>query len=301
MNICVFDACNGKFSSGIVNHWKAQGHEVKTAIYPEPDWIKESDVAWFDWVDNSLIKTSNEFRPQKKRIIARLFDVDYYAGHYGAVDWTYVDDLIFINDRIQKLVMEKITLPSNVHVHNIKCGIDLDKFTLRKQPVNNKHLVWIGRYWIAKNLAGALQVYKTLVKHDHEWRMTVLGERPDPKWWEDYLNQLIEEVPGVTYVKHVPDVSAFLEDKSHLILTSFKEAFSYVTGEAMAKGIKPVINNFPSAKDIWPKKFVYTTEEDAVNMLLDDSYNPTEYRDFIETNYSLKKQLNHFDRLLCQS
>jgi len=304
MKICVSDACNGKFSKDIVNHWRALGHEVKTSIYPEYDRIAESDLVWFDWVDNSLIKMSREKPPKRGRIIARLFDIDYYANHYGAVDWEWVNDLIFINDRIMNLTMKKQKFPPHLKIHRIDCGINLDRFTFKSKPLG-RHIAFVGRLWIGKNVAMALRILATLRKEyqmtwQDDWHITILGSGWHPNWYEDYCKNLVKVLEiedAITWIGHVPDVNEFLEDKDYLLLTSFKEAFSYVVGESLAKGIKAIIHAFPDAEKIWPKELIFSTEEEAV-MRFHEGCHPIRYRKFIEERYPLKKQLEAFDKIL---
>lgn len=304
MKICVFDTCNLKFSKPIVDHWRSLGHEVKTSIYPNYEWMKDADVVFQDWVDNSLIRMSREKPFKKGKVIARIFDVDYYAGHYGTVDWNYVDHLVFINDRIKDLTLAKFKFPSHLKIHKINCGIDLEQFTLREKPLG-RHVAFVGRLWIAKNVAMAIRILATLRKEykmtwEEDWHMTILGSGWHPNWYQDYCENLVKVLEiedAITWIGHVPDVNEFLEDKDFLLLTSFKEAFSFITGECMAKGIKPVIHAFPDAEKIWPKDLIFQTEEEAVNKFHEGS-RPFEYRKFIEKTYPLEKQLQEFDKLL---
>lgn len=304
MKICVFDTCNSKFSKPIVDHWRALGHEVKTAIYPEYEWMKDADIIFQDWVDNSLKVMTKDKPPKKGKVIARMLDIDYYANHYSAVDWDYVDDLIFINDKIKNLTMSKHKFPPHLKIHKIDCGINLDRFTFKSKPLG-KHIAWCGRLWIGKNVGMALRILATLRKEyksswQEDWRMTILGGGWHPEWYEDYCKNLVKVLEiedAITWINHVPDVNEFLEDKDYLLSTSYKESFGYVIGESLAKGIKAIIHTFPDAEKIWPSELIFSTEEEAV-MKFHDGCHPIRYRKFIEERYPLEKQLRAFDKII---
>jgi hypothetical protein len=70
--------------------------------------------------------------------------------------------------------------------------------------------------------------------------------------------------------------------------------------EAMARGLKPLIHNFVGARGIYPGKYLWNTIPDFVRMATEDNYDPAEYRNFIETNYSLNKQTENIDTIFTQ-
>ena len=83
-----------------------------------------------------------------------------------------------------------------------------------------------------------------------------------------------------------------------LVSASIYESVSYVIGEAMAKGIKPVIIDRPGAKDIWGDEFLFKSVREAVAMLLPDShYESKRYRKIAE-RYSIEKQMKSIRGIL---
>ena len=58
---------------------------------------------------------------------------------------------------------------------------------------------------------------------------------------------------------------------------SYKEAFSLITAESMACGLKPVIHNWLGAKDIWGDQWTFNTIDEAVEIFLGD-YISNDYR-----------------------
>jgi hypothetical protein len=68
--------------------------------------------------------------------------------------------------------------------------------------------------------------------------------------------------------------------------------------QAMCKGIKPVIHNFVGAKEIYDKTYIWNTIDEAVEMILSDTYSSLEYRKFIEDKYEYKDKISKLNKLI---
>jgi glycosyltransferase involved in cell wall biosynthesis len=176
----------------------------------------------------------------------------------------------------------------------------MDKFPMRKDPVNNKHIAWVAERWHAKGIDYFLQFAAMLYKQDPEYKITAVGIWADNAvsgWYRAYINQFMEVNPmNVEIIENVPDMNEFLEGVSHVTCFSKKEAFSYAIAEGMSKGCKPIIHNFYGCDKIWPKKFVWNTLDEALAMV-DGPYIPEMYHKYAE-EYSVKKMLSAFDKLI---
>ena len=98
-------------------------------------------------------------------------------------------------------------------------------------------------------------------------------------------------------------MNLWYEKIDYLLHPGMKEAFCYAVGEAMAKGIKPVINKFLGSEDIWDGEFTYSTHAEAVNRFQSREFitkiKPNIlYRQYIEKNYDVKRQLKETDEFL---
>ena len=301
MKIAMSDCCRGKFSNVIANHWRDKGHQVIQNVYWEPNNCKDVDVIFFDWADNSVQRASNpedEFYKKfnvpylnDKNIILRCHDIDMWTGGLGGVKPNFVKHIVFVAEHIRR----KAKVLEGAEVHVIKHGIDTDKFTLRKSK-QNKNIAWIGRFDANKDPRLALQVIQMLPR---DYTLHILGTGPKARWQEAYWEEFIRlNDLSVTFTDRVDDVNEWLEDKSYLLHTAQKEAFGYVIGEAMAKGIKPVIHRFYGAGEVWTEEYVWDGVAQAVNMILSQEYEPDKYREFIMGIYPLSKMLEEYDKLL---
>jgi len=302
MKIYIFDSWQ-KFMGPVAEHWRALGHEVKTGMYWGPELTEICDAAYFYPVDNNLKQASRkQQKPPGLRVVAEAVDIDIYAGHPGAVNWDYVDALVVMAEHTLALLRTKAHLPPDLPVHIVPGGVDLDRFTLCQRP-RGYNIAWIGRLWIAKNLFGALQVFNELIKRDPAppWRLWCLGQRWDPLWWRKHCEAYLAANPAlaerVEFVEHVPDVNGWLEPMSFLLQTSLKEAFGYVVAEAAAKGVRPVVQDTNGALATWPRRWVFDTHSEAVEMFLHD-YDPAQVRGVIEERYPLARRLERLDRIM---
>ena len=235
--IAIFDCCRFKFMGDLIKHWEEQGHEIKKSLYWDPRMVDWADHTFFDWADMSLIRATNSNDPlykdtgltipKNKHIICRCHDIDAWCGHYHQIDWTYVSDLIFVAKHIKDLVLESLVPPPNLKIHLIKHGVNTDKFTLRKNPEKNNKIAWVGSIKGHKCIELALQV----LAENPDYELHVAGTSLD-SWELAYVNDFVKR-NNLKFFYHgqVDDINTFLEDKTYILLTSFKEAFSFAIGE----------------------------------------------------------------------
>lgn len=299
MKIAIFDHVK-KFMNPMIEHWEEQGHEVKVDRYFDPAMVHWADTSFFEFCDLSIQRASDPGdsmwdkvpQPKNKNIIVRAHDVDIWVGHHNSVQWNFVNHLVFVAKHMQDKMLSEIKLPTTTGVHLIKHGIHIEKFTYREKPMGKK-IAWIGNINHAKNLELAMQV----MADNPDYELYVLGSGLG-SWQKAHIQAFIARNNLHIYLReHVEDVNQFLEDKDYILLTSSKEAFSFVVGEAMAKGIKPLIHHFYGAEDVWPEKYLWNKVSE-VKTMLEGQYSSHEYRDFIDANYSLKKMLDEYNKII---
>jgi len=302
VKIYVFDSWR-KFWTDAIRYWEAQGHEVKTGIYWGTELTDWADVAIFHPCENNLIQASKTSKPPDTVVIAEAVDIDIYSNHPGAVNWEYVDALVFYAQHMREYAEARFKFPHDLPRTIVPGGVDLVRWTLRTGP-RGYNVAWIGRLWIAKNIFSALQVFHQLIKADpaHPWRLSCLGEKWHPdNWWRLHCQSYLEAYPAlaerVEFVQRVDDVNVWLDDKDYLLQTSYKEAFGYVIAEAAAKGIRPVVQYTTGALDIWPREWVFATHAEAVRMML-DGYDPQQVRRIVGECYPLEARMRAYDRLI---
>lgn len=319
MKIAIFDTENGRFSHYMRDHWRDLGHEVVARGGYDPTLADWADIIYIEWTDmNIQLAAKGEWlddnrnripRPilnrKDKKIVNRMIDIDMWAGHGAGVEWSGVDDLIFIAPHIQRLANQRFAQAGigNVRQHLIRPGVNLDTWTFRPQRADRvKNIAFIGELWENKGVDRAIRILIELTKqYGTNFRLHFRGTFPNANYFYHY-NQHLLDTTGIRelvtfYPDIVTDLNDWLSDKDYLLNASIKEAFSYVTAEAMAKGIKPVIHRFFGSEEIWPEKYIWTTEMDAVRALASDDYHPEEYRKYIEENYDERRMLSEIDEV----
>ena len=304
MRIAVFDSWK-KFSEPLIKHWEELGHQIRF----NPRWEEASgaDLNFFYQSDDALVKGTKEV-PLTGKIFAQCVDIEVWAGQPYAVDWTKVSGCIFMAKHIKRMVEDGAPSILNIPRVIIKPGLNLDKFTLRppvdfSKPIRRiAYVVGNRRIWDVKRLDIAFQLLRDLLDSTKLiWQLHVRGTYSTHAQYNSYCQHLEKDLKlegnVVWYEDQVEDLNKWLDDKDYFLLPSTKEVFSFATGEAMLKGIKPIIGNWQSAKDTW-KPFVCETYGQMLAEITKGKYEPEKYRKFVEERYGVKRYLREIDEFL---
>lgn len=299
MKIAIFDHVK-KFTPELVEHWQKMGHEVKVDRYFDPGLVHWADTTFFEFCDISIQRASHKEdsmwgpnpQPLNKNIIVRLHDIDAWVGNHNGVVWDWVNHLVFVADHIKDKVTREVKIPETTKIHKIRHGINPDKFIFRNKPRGNK-IAWVGNISHHKCIELALQVLAENPEYELHAAGSTLGS-----WELAYVNSFVERNNlKFFHYPSIDNVNSFLEDKDFILLTSFKEAFNYATGEGMTKGLKPIIHHFFGAETIWDKKYIWDKISE-VRPMLEGDFNPQEYHDYMDKNYNFQEYLSNYDKII---
>ena len=305
--IVLFDPNCYKFTDDMVEHWEKSGHEVKKSLYYDPALVQWADIIWFETCDNNLAQATklgehgwkfSEMDMTNKKVICRVIDIEAWCGLQNNVDWTYVDETIFIAPHIRDLVLRDVDIKSH---YLIPCGVNENIYNFVDKP-KGKNVAWVSERWYAKGVDLFFQYAAMLYKEDPEYKVYAVGIWADScrdSWYKAYIDHFIRENPmNVEFIDRVDNMNDFLDNMDYAICFSKKEAFSYAIAEGMCKGCKPIIHNFYGCGWLWDKKYIWNTLDEALVMTLNNEYNRNEYREYVVDNYSLEKMLSSFDELI---
>jgi glycosyltransferase involved in cell wall biosynthesis len=322
MKIAIADNNGGKFTTDIKEHWEQKGHEVRFESGASEFLAQWADVYYVDTWDNNihylykLYHGLQEISPdcawdnaKKPRIIVRALDWEVWIGlvrDQKIIDW--VDNVIVIAPHIDVELRKHAEFGSKIRL--IRPGVNLDKFTLKEKITDGFQLgMVLGDMWWPKNHMGGLDIFTSLYQKDIRWRLHLRGQHEGGgggeywrKMYEHYLQSRgIEH--AVTLYPRVDDMNQWYENIDILLHPGMKEAFCYAVGEAQAKGIPAIINNFYGSKDIWEK--TYLTHAEAVEALSEfpkfieaNSRLREITREYIDKNYNVKLMLSEYDNIL---
>lgn len=291
------DPGNHRFIQPIIDALALSGHECQLMN----NWtITDADVYWFDFVDNNLIVASKENKEllKSKKVIARLHAVEAYMGFYRQVDWTCVTDLIYVSEHLKEKCSD-VVYPDNCKIHVIHNGVDLDRFSFAIRNNETHNFGYVGNIVPQKGLLTFLHYFSEVKRTLKDAKFYLAGlsrmHGREGEYWE-HLKKTIGDVyeEGPT-----EDTNKWLDDKkiNWLVQPSYAESFSLIIGEAMAKGIKPLINDFWGSRGLWPEDLIYKNfREFAVIMV--KKYESQTYRDWVGKRYSLKEQIKKVEEIL---
>lgn len=287
------DPGNHKFINPIIDKLRRDGFDC--ILYNNWTYDGQADVLWFDFCDNNLIAASRDDKEylKGKKVIARLHAVEYYMGFHTQIDWSVVDDLIFVSDHLKRLC----NIPEEtVRQHVIHNGIDLEKMHYKERH-QGKVIGYAGNIVPTKGIIPMLLYFKDLLNMDSSYKLKLIGlNRFHGREGEFYYNLKKKLGNSIEESEETNDINGWFESIDYLWQPSLAESFSLIVGEAMAKGVKPIINDFYGAKELWPNDLVYEDFE-GFYRIVKGPYESWKYREFVE-RYSLDNQVKKIKELL---
>lgn len=313
MRIAIADNCGGKFSTDIKEHWEKKGHEVRYERGASEHLCQWADLYYVDFWDNNIHYIHKLYngdpdhnRPEgwnnnkKPRIAVRAVDWEVWIGFVrdqSMIDW--VDNIIVIAPHIEEELRKHADFKDKITL--IRPGVNLDKFT-QKQSVTDGFQIGmvLGDMWFPKQHMMGLDIFHQLWKQDKRWKLHIRGQHEGGNdFWKKMFDYYVESrgmQDAVTLYLQTDDMNAWYERIDILLHPGMKEAFCYAVGEALAKDIKVVCNDFYGSRDIWPGEILYQDSQDAVDKILNQEQ--LNNRQFIANKYPLERMLAEYDQLL---
>jgi len=264
MNILVFHG-GDLFIRPFLDGWIQKGHTFRAS----PNfsyWTNcEPDLLVFEMCTGNIVHYSTkDERWQDVRAVCRAHGVGIRMNIYKGVDWSKVSDLVFVTDWLKRQTDGFDFGDTKLHVVNN--GVDLNKFTLKKSFKPTYKLAFVGHPSGAKGYDDLPDIVKRFKKIDSRYK----------------LYEANKQIPH-------DKMNDWLEDKDYILVPSHYESFSFAVAEAMAKGIRPLINHWPGAEETWGDEFFikdFNLEQD-----------PERFRKIIENKYNLKKTIKKLNAI----
>ena len=210
---------------------------------------------------------------------------ELFDGFVSKVDWKGVDLLICVNmwisDRVREIFARRgITVPVTV-IYN---GTDLERWQFKER----KHGKMIGmacHVHPKKNLPLALQILGALPE---DYELHIAGDVQD-HCTAEYLNHVGNVLRRKVYLYgHIPraHLDLWWEGMNYCLSTSISEGNPNNVIEAMAKGIKPVIHDWPGADEQFPSYLRFGGVDGALRAI-SGPYESKHYRDLVKARFGL--------------
>ncbi|RKN49093.1 glycosyltransferase family 1 protein [Micromonospora endolithica] len=281
------------------------GHaeQVERWLRPHLDWADTVLVEWC--AAPAALVTSVD--PGTTRVVVRLHSYETLTRWPHLVDFSRVDDVVFVADHIRDLAVSLVpTLarraagpggaaagdagnvgdagwsPPRLHVlHN---AMDLRGFVRPKAARARFHLGLVGVGQVAKDPRWALAVLRLLRAHDPRYRLLLVGAdvRPETsvaaRRYRAALDaDLAELTPSGAVLRTGPtdDVPAALTEIGVVLSSSVREGCHVGLMEGAASGAVPVVRDWPffagrpaNARHLYPADWVVDSPQEAVRRIL---------------------------------
>ncbi len=263
------------------------------------DLMEWSDVSWFEWCTN-LAAVGSRLKKVCRNII-RLHRYEAYVGWSDKINWENIDTLVTVGNSFVDRQLKRVVpnLEQKTSIVTIANGVDLEKFSFRERP-RGKNLAFVANLRPVKNPMLLVECMTRLCRIDSQYRLFMAGREDDPAI-RQYLEYTCDDLglsDNIIFQGWQDDINSWLDDKHYIVCTSIIESQGMGILEAMARGIKPVIHNYPGSKEVFSEDFVFTTSDQFCEHILDADYNPSAYRMFVEERYPLSHQLDEVYKLL---
>jgi len=238
MKIAIFYDGGSKFWRPIGEHWLALGHDVRNAGNYSHWQNWNPDLALFEFCNNNVVGFTQKWvhkfgKPPK--VVVRCHGVGIRLNIYKNVNFDYIDDVIFVSDWLKRQTDHwDLNSFGGVPKHIVNNGINLKKFTLKRNLGLTYKIGYAGRVIPLKGthkLQDILAKFKSEV--DSRYELIIADPQEDKN----------------------RDMNQWYEQIDYLFHPSTYETFCYSVGEAMAKGIRPLIGNWAGAGETWGNDF----------------------------------------------
>ena len=253
--------------------------------------VSRHDVVIHGWADGRTQPVTGAVN------VVFLRRYELFDGGILKTDWAHVDQLVCVNAWIADRVRE--TFASNgvtVPVAVIYNGVDVNDWTFATRKAGRR-IGMACHVHPKKNLPLALQILAMLPEG---YELHIAGAVQDPCTAE-YLNHVGQCIARRVYLyDHIAHgrLDSWWEQMSYCLSTSLSEGNPNNVIEAMAKGIKPVIHDWPGANEQFPEDMRFATVAQAVSMIQDGDYDSPAYRRVVEERFGLQNYARVAD--LCE-
>jgi glycosyltransferase involved in cell wall biosynthesis len=260
----------------IINSLPMQWQAGYKKIFPDAVWSANYklgfDITLWMWCDEYAVSTINAVAEGKNIVFVRRYEI--FSDNIQGMNWAKVDKVITVNDYLADLFENRTKIKAEV-IYN---GIMPENWTYKERKAGKKIAI-VGFINQKKNIPLALQI---MAKLPRGYELHIAGGLQDSATMV-YMDNFIRATGiKVVWNHQIPAeyMNRWLEDKDYLLSTAISEGCPNNVIEAMAKGIKPVIHNWPGAEEQFGE-YVFNTVEESVSMILSNDYNSQRYRQVI--------------------
>jgi glycosyltransferase involved in cell wall biosynthesis len=290
-NIIFYDE-NGAFTflKDLINRL-SETYNTCTADNYSHEVAQWANVIWFEWCARNVVQATGMKKKEGQKWIVRLHGYELYSPkRINQIQWDKVDVLIFVAEHIKKHFNELYTISPNVKQVVIPNGIEINNFDFADRNLTKeKNIGVIGILTEKKGPQLLIQIMRHFEKVHPDFKFLLRFDVPEkPSMSYRILMHGIRDLKNWIWVERQESLNSWMENLKYILSTSELESFSFVVGEAMTKGIKPLIYDWVGASELWPEYLIWKDLID-LDRMLKTPYTSLVYREFVSKNYSADK------------
>jgi len=263
--------------------------------------IKGANVVWLEWGNQlaEFISKQHAFLAGKQ-VIVRIHSYEVIERLADNIDFTHITDVVFVSHLIRDIFLaRKPEVAGQCRVHVIHNSIDIGRFAFVPRGDSRRHIAFLGYISHKKDPMVLVQAFAFLHRRHPETRLHMAGAYQDPRY-EICLPHFLMEAgltEAVTFYGHINNADEWLKDKDFIFCSSPLESQGVGLLEAMSRGCRPLIRNFPGARDIYPANQLWTTFDDLEELFINGP-SPEEVSAFVADHYSRNRELGGYLKVI---
>ncbi|RLG45136.1 MAG: hypothetical protein DRN81_02730 [Thermoproteota archaeon] len=312
MNVALF-TINPNFIGAIRSELQKY-HDVREYIHTSNEsfnllnihtLMRWADVAFFDFCQYPLT-VATYFVDKPCKIVARLMGLEIYRTN--SIIWKKVDHLILLPSHKYRQIPD-------VKSHSfLPVGTDIRTF---KPPIVKsfqKNICIVGNVLPRKRVYTTIQTLYPLLKRG--WTLHIRDGQGNfraelRQEYKAFIKELISTLQLEDQVHwhkwtSLPEYVKFLQSMDIIISNSMMEGYHKAIFDAMSCGVVPFVNCWLGATDLFPRKFIFYTQESLKRKILKwekQSYNEklalsNEVREFVKQFHDERKVAKQIRKII---
>lgn len=233
----------------------------------------------------------------RARVVVRLHSQEVFTLWPHLVDFSRVDDVVFVSEHLRDLAVAAIpglSGPDAPRLHVIPIALHLAPFALPKPDEVRFTLALVGWSSPAKDPRWALEVLRELRRHDERYRLLLVGAdfRDDASraaaGYGEQLSAELAELEAAGLVERLgqrDDVPQVLRSAGVILSSSVRESFHAAVVEGAASGAVPVVRDWPffagspsGPRALFPPDWVVSTPAEAAARIISATADASAWR-----------------------
>jgi glycosyltransferase involved in cell wall biosynthesis len=195
------------------------------------------------------------------------------------IEWDRVDRLVAICPRNADILRQRFPAAAG-KIELILNTVDTRTLEGAKRPGAEFRMGVAGISPKRKHPLLALRIFERLREQDQRYVLHIKGQDPLSYPWlrkrpeeVDYYRCFSKEVAASPHKQAVvfdpwgKDMPGWYSSIGFVLSTSEREGSHQVVAEGMAAGCVPVIRNWPGAELLYPERYIFSTEEEAAELV----------------------------------